>query len=307
MIRNDMPLKRSLLTGFFLLFAFSGFGQDDLLKMLEDEQGPQTEYTFATFKGTRIVNLQSNELTAKGEMQFLILHRFGSFNDDYFYNFFGLNVAEVRLTVDYSPLDWLNLGLGYASATPRTYDGFVKYRLARQSKGKVNFPVSITGYSGLFYTAERFPDDGLPRNESERFNYVHQLVVARKFSPEFSMELVPALTHFNLVDRISDNNDIISIGMAARYKISPQHAISVEYVHPLNPNAFTNLAEGTQENYRGALSLGFDIETGGHVFQLFFTNSRAVAEPFVFAQTPGSWMDGDIHFGFNISRMFNIH
>jgi len=289
-----------------LFLAFSAFAQDDLLQMLEDEQGPQTEYAFATFKGTRVINLQSNELPAKGEGQFLILHRFGSFNDDYFYNFFGLNVAEVRLTLDYSPLEWLNLGAGYASATPRTYDGFAKYRIMRQSKGEVNFPVSITGYSGLFYTAERFTD-ALPRNQSERFNYVHQLIIARKFSQNFSMELVPALTHLNLVETAADNNDVISLGIAARYKFTQQHAISVEYIHPLNPNSFVDLAEGVQQNYQGALSIGFDIETGGHVFQLFFTNSRAVAEPFVFTRTPGSWMDGDIHFGFNISRMFNIN
>lgn len=291
----------SLLAVFAL--GFSAHAQDDLLAELEEEQGPTTAYAFATFKGSKLVNLQSNEIAAKGTHQFMILHRFGAFNNDYFYNFFGLNGAEVRLTWDYSVLDWLNVGVGYSSATPRTYEGFLKYKIARQSKGAKNFPVSITGYSGLFYTSERFPNDGIPRNESDRFNYINELIIARKFSPNFSMEIVPAITHFNLVDSIDDNNDIFSLGFGARYKFTKQHAISVEYIHPFNPNQFTS-SDGTRTNYRGALSVGVDIETGGHVFQLFFTNSRGVAEPYVFAQTPGSWLDGDIHFGFNISRQF---
>ncbi len=278
-----------------------------MLRILEEEQRQETEYTFATFKGTRIVNLQSSKLTGKGEMQFLILHRFGSLNDNYLYNFFGLNTAKIRLILDYSPLAWLNVGLGYASGFPRTYDGFAKYRIMRQSKGSFHFPVSIIGYSSIFYSSERFSDNSLLYNEKHRLNYVNQLVVARKFSSDFSVEIVPAITHFNLVDSISDDNDIFTLGVAMRYRLTHQHAISIEFIHPLNSNSFLDLVEGKEKNYYGTLSIGYDIETGGHVFQLFLTNSRAVAEPFIFAQTPGNWINGDIHFGFNISRTFSIH
>ncbi|HAD96618.1 MAG TPA: hypothetical protein DCG19_04380, partial [Cryomorphaceae bacterium] len=288
----------------FSLFQFQAFAQNDLLGMLEDEQGPTTDYAFATFKGTKVVNLQSPELPGKGVLQYTILHRFGSFNDDYFYNFLGLDNAQVRLTLDYSIMDWLNVGVGH-SAVNKVYEGFAKYRLMRQSKGARNFPFPITGFSGLYYSALRFPEDAR-YNESDRLNYVHELVVARKFNQDFSAEIVPTVTHFNLVDSADFSNDVFSIGLAARYKFTAMHALNIEYVYQLNPNSFVNPEDGKLKSYPNALSIGVDIETGGHVFQLFLTNSRGVSEPYVFAQTPGSWLDGDIHFGFNISRVFTI-
>lgn len=304
MLRNSIHLKVGLLVLFFA-FGFSVSAQDDLLSMLEEEQRPETEYAFATFKGTKVVNLQSPELPGKGVMQYMILHRFGSFEEDFFYNFLGLDNAQVRLTLDYSIYDWLNVGLGHTSVL-KTYDGFVKYRLFRQSKGKVNMPFTVTGFSSLYYSAQRYTD-GLPRNESQRFSYVHQLVLARKFSQNFSAEVVPTITHFNEVETRDHNNTLYNVGLAARYKFTPLHAITIEYVAQLNPNdqsQYPDIINTT--NYQNALSVGVDIETGGHVFQLFFTNSRGVAEPYVFNQTPGSWADGDIHFGFNISRVFTI-
>ncbi len=305
MTKNNNLKKEGFLALLFCLVWGSALqAQDDLMDLLEEEQGPTTEYAFATFKGTKVVNLQSPELPGKGVLQYTILHRFGAFNDDYFYNFLGLDNAQVRLTLDYSVTDWLNFGLGHSSVN-KIYDGFVKYRLIRQSKGAKTFPFTITGFSGLYYSALRFPE-GQPFNESDRLSYVHELVVARKFSQKFSAEIVPTVTHFNLVDSADFSNDIFSIGVAARYKFTRMHSFNVEYVYQLNPNSFVNPENGEFQNYPNALSIGVDIETGGHVFQLFFTNSRGVAEPYVFSRTPGSWLDGDIHFGFNISRVFTI-
>lgn len=298
-------LRASILAGLFSsLFAINASAQDDLLGMLEEQQKPETEYAFATFKGTRVVNLHSPELPGKGVLQYTILHRFGAFNEDFFYNFLGLDNAQVRLTLDYSPMEWLNVGLGHSSFQ-KVYDGFVKYRLFRQSKGKKNMPVSIVGFSSIYYSAQRFTDD-FPHNDSERLSYVHELVVARKFSKRFSMELVPTVVHYNVVDTRDDNNDLYALGAAARYKFTHQHSINIEYIHQFNPNQFFDAEANEMVNYENALSIGFDIETGGHVFQLFVTNSRGVAEPYVIGQTPGRWSDGDLHFGFNISRVFTI-
>lgn len=307
MTRNK-KIAGACLAGLLFLFPKTGQAQDDLLKMLEEEQEPETEYAFATFKGTRVINLQSPELPGKGVFQYMFLHRFGAFNNDYFYNFLGLNTAEVRLQWDYSFLDWLNVGLGYGSANPRTYDGFVKLRLLRQSTGKRNFPFSVSSYSALYVNGERF-EDGLPHYFTDRLSFVEQLIIARKFSPNFSLEIVPTLTHFNLVNRMDDDNDIYALGVGARYKLTAQHALSVEYIYQLNPlnsdlgDVFPDFPLQTNTN---SLSLGFDIETGGHVFQLFLTNSRGVSDPYVIAQTTGDWLKGDIHFGFNISRVFTI-
>lgn len=286
--------------------------QDDLLSELESDQGESTQYTFATWKGTKVVNLQTNEIPGKGTLQYTILHRFGAFNDDFFYNFMGLDNAQVRLTLDYSPLPWLNLGLGHTGFR-KTYDAFAKYRLLRQSKGGVNMPVSVTGFSSAYYTAARVNDD-IDRNFGRRMTYVHELIIARKFSQNFSAQVVPTLIHTNLAQRAADNNTQVAIGLAARYKISPMHAITVEWVPVLNPNQYPEItgdplalpASVSYTNFTNALSVGIDIETGGHVFQLFVTNTLGTAEPWAFTQNEGSWLNGDLHFGFNISRVFTM-
>lgn len=294
------------------LFPLGLYAQDDLLAELEDEQPETTQYTFATWKGTKVVNLQTNELPGKGTLQYTILHRFGAFNDDFFYNFMGLDNAQVRLTLDYSPTPWLNIGAGHTGFR-KTYDVFAKYRLLRQSKGAVNMPVSVTGFSSAYYSALRI-DDGIDRNFGRRMSYVHELIIARKFNQNFSAQIVPTLIHTNLAERAADNNTQVAIGLAARYKITPMHAITVEWVPVLNPNQFPDFeadplalpADVPFQNFTNALSIGIDIETGGHVFQLFVTNARGVAEPYAFTQNRGSWLDGDIHFGFNISRVFTM-
>jgi len=301
-----MLKKYFLLSAFLPLFAW---GQDDLLSELEDDAGDKTTYTFATWKGTKVVNLQTNELPGKGVLQYTILHRFGAFNDDFFYNFMGLDNAQVRLTLDYSPTTWLNIGAGHTGFR-KTYDVFAKYRLLRQSKGAVNMPVSVTGFSSAYYSAQRFDEEGqgFERSFGRRMSYVHELVIARKFSQNFSAQIVPTLIHSNLTERAEDNNTQIAIGVAARYKITHMHAITVEWVPVLNPNSYPaglSPADGFN-NFQNALSIGMDIETGGHVFQLFVTNARGVAEPYAFSQTEGSWLDGDLHFGFNISRVFTV-
>lgn len=291
-----------------LLGPFFLWGQEDLLSELEEESSPKTTYAFATWKGTKVVNLQTNELPAKGVLQYTILHRFGAFNEDFFYNFLGLDNAQVRLTLDYSPTSWLNLGLGHTGFR-KTYDAFVKYRLFRQSKGAVNMPVSITGFSSAYYSAQRFDeeDEGFERTLGRRLSYVQEIVIARKFSQNFSAQVVPTLIHTNLAQRVEDHNTQFAIGLAARYKITPMHALTVEWVPVLNGNSYpgANPQDGFQK-FTNALSVGMDIETGGHVFQLFITNARGVAEPYAFAQNQGSWLEGDLHFGFNISRVFTL-
>lgn len=286
-----------------LLLASPTYSQG-LLDELEGLEEEKTDYAFATFKGTRAINLQSPELPGKGVLQYSFLHRFGAFNDDFGYNFLGMDNAHVKLSLDYSPLEWLNLGLAHSSFQ-KVYEGYAKYRLVRQSSGKKTFPFTITGYSAMFYQSLRF-NDNLPHHESERLSYVHELVVARKFTPEFSAEIVPSLVHYNLVEKAEHDNNIYAIGIAARYKLSNMVALSLEYIYQINPHDFPDVETGEMRDFSNPLSIGVDIETGGHVFQLFLTNSRGVSEPLVFGRTPGKWSDGDIHFGFNISRVFTI-
>lgn len=310
---KSKKLSKALITVFcFCFFIPQLFAQDDLLAELEAEQEETTEYAFATFKGTRAINLQSPELPAKGVLQYIFIHRFGAFNQDYFYNNLGMNTAEVALQLDYGVTDWLNIGLSSGSAFPRTYSGFIKYRIARQSTGAQVMPVSLVGYSSLTWNNEKYSNVDVPFNETDRLSYTNQLVVARKFSQKFSLEIVPTHVHFNVVSLASESNDIFSIGTAARLKITQQVGLSLEYIYQLNPLetdvtqfGLLNPDHGFQQN-QNVLSVGVDIETGGHVFQIFLTNSRGIADPYTITQTPGQWKDGAIHLGFNISRVFTI-
>jgi len=284
-----------------VLLSFNAFAQDDLLDLLGEEE-PQIEYAFATFKGTRVINFQTNELPAKGVMQFMIMHRFGAFNNDFFYNFLGLDNAQIRFSLDYSFTDWLNVGIGRSSFS-KTYDGFLKLRMLRQSKGAKVMPLGLVFYSSLNYTTLKY-DDNLPHNTSDRLSYSYQLILSRKFSKAFSMELVPSMVHFNLVEDRETPNDIFILGIGGRLKITKALALTAEYGLQLNDNFY--YVDGQKTNWENALSIGVDIETGGHVFQIHATNSRGLADPQWMARTPGSWGNGEIYLGFNISRVFTI-
>lgn len=315
-MRKNKIFKSILLAGALSFTIGQAQAQDDLLDMLEEEQGETTEYAFATFKGTRAINLQSTELPSKGVLQYIFMHRFGAFNDRFFYNNLGMNTAEVALQLDYGVTEWLNLGAYMATTSPRTYTGFAKYRIFRQSKGAKNMPISVVGYSSITYNNEDYKD--ALYNKSDRISYTNQLILARKFSQRFSLEIVPTHVHFNIVNLKSESNDIFSVGTAARLKLTNQLALSAEYIYQINPlktdlselGAWDPSLDGSPDipyqTNQNVLSLGVDIETGGHVFQIFLTNSRGVADPYTIAQTPGSWKNGDISLGFNISRVFTI-
>jgi hypothetical protein len=275
---------------------------DDLLDFLNETTPEETVYTTATFKGTRIVNLQSNELPAAGVSQFMFMHRFGALNNDFWHNFMGLDQAQVRISLDYSPLDWINFGVGRSSYN-KTSDGFLKMRWTRQSTGARHFPVSISSYHTTNLNMQRQQND-LPFPFSNRLSYSHQLLIARKFNGRFSALLAPTLVHFNFVERRDDPNTILALGMAGRYKLTNRVAVTVEYTFHQPDNLYILNEEAVR--YRNVLTIGVDIETGGHVFQLHVTNARAMNDPEWIARTRGSWEDGGIFFGFNISRVFTV-
>ena len=283
---------------FFANGIFQASAQDedeDLLSLLDEE--PTTEYASAAFKTNRIINLHSIESTAAGVLDIKISHRFGFINGG-FNELFGLDQASIRIGGDYGLTDRITIGVG-RSSFEKVYDGFVKYKFLRQSKGEKNMPVTA---ALLATTAIR----GLPFQNPDRQNffrhrmfYTFQAIVGRKFSDNFSFQLSPTLVHRNLTRLSSEEHDVISIAAGTRIKISKRIAINAEYIY-LFPD---QLLPG----FRDSFSIGFDIETGGHVFQLHFTNSTSIVEKGFITETVGNWGDGDIHFGFNVSRVFTVH
>jgi len=285
----------------FFLFSFicliSGSlwsQEDDLLSLLGEEE--TIDYTNASFKTNRVINLHSLESTAKGVLDFKIGHRFGTLNGG-FYELFGLDNASIRLGFDYGLTDALTIGVG-RSGFQKTYDGFIKYKFLRQSTGKRNMPLTV----GVLLTSAvqtlKWADPDRDNFFSNRLYYTGQLIIGRKFSESFSLQLSPTLVHRNLVATNAEKNDVYALGTAARIKLTKRLALNAEYIYLL--------PDQVADGITNSLSLGVDIETGGHVFQLHLTNSTSMIEKGFIAETTNSWSDGGIHFGFNVSRVFTV-
>jgi hypothetical protein len=259
------------------------------------------DYTIATFKGTKVINGHSIETPAGGVLQFLIQHRFGRVNGGA-YEFFGLDNATIRLGLDYGITDRLAVGLG-RSSFEKTYDGTVKYKLLRQSTGKRTLPLSLTLLSSMAIKTIEWPEPERPNYFTSRMYFTFQTLIARKITSGLSLQLSPTLVHRNLVATTEDANDVIVLGLGGRQKLNGSITLNAEYFYIL-PNQIVSPLYG--EQVRNCFSVGVDLETGGHVFQLHFTNSRGMYDKFFLTETTGDWLDGDIHFGFNISRVFTI-
>lgn len=289
---------------FLLLTAIGATAQDDLMKELEKGQKPETNYTSQTFKGTRIINGQSVETKGKGELEFIFSHRFGRINTGG-YNLWGLDGNDginVRLGLEYGITDRLSVAIGRSSYF-KDYDAFLRYKLMSQSSGASSFPVTITAIGTIVYRA--FPNSAdasqasipLP-SAGDRSAYVLEVPIARKFSSKFSAQITPVFVHRNAVDKSFENNDDYALGFAARYKLTRSFSLIGEYYSRMNAHANTP--------YYNSAGLGFDIETGGHVFQVVFTNSMGLNTRTIITQTQGNINNGDVRFGFNITRTFQL-
>ncbi len=267
---------------------------DDLLALLGEDEF--TDYTNASFKTNRVINLHSLENTAFGVMDFKINHRFNTLSDG-LYDLFGLDGATIRLAFDYGLTDRLQIGVA-RSTIGKTYDGYAKYKILRQSTGAKKMPLSlilVAASDVTTLTIYEYPEDFPFWN---RFNYIFQGLIGRKFNENFSLELVPTLVHRNFVKTRKLKNDVFSLGIGMRQKLTKRVALNLEYIY---------VPEGQiDERYENSLSIGLDIETGGHVFQLHITNSRAMFESGFITQSTGKWLDGEIHLGFNLSRVFTL-
>lgn len=280
-----------------IIYSTCAVGQDDLLKELEQNAPPETEYAIQTFKGTRLINGHSVETKSGGDLEFIFAHRFGAINGG-IYELFGMDDAYVRLGLDYGVTDRLSASIG-RNSVDKTVDGYLKYKIARQQKGATNFPVTITGLAGAAYKSSPHKED-LPAGfeNVDRLAYVAQVLIARKLSPRLSLQVMPTMIHKNAVDRLRENNNQFAVGFGGRYKITRSVAFTTEYYYRLDVPA-------QNESYN-TLGFGVDIETGGHVFQLVFTNTRGLTERSFITETEGDFADGDIHFGFNVTRTFQL-
>lgn len=284
----------------FLLLLFiapvCAFAQDDLLKELEQQSAQKKEYVDATFKGSRLVNGQTVETRHKGELEAIFSHRFGAVNQGV-YELFGLDQAYIRLGVEYGIIDRLSVGMGRTSVD-KTYDNYVRYKVLQQTTDN-RMPITLTGYGNLaIKTSPKKEDATYDITVKDRMAYVAQVIIARKFTPAFSFQLMPSFVHKNRVDQSQEVNDTWALGAGGRLKVSRSVSLNAEYYYRFNSVA--------NDPYYNAIGFGIDIETGGHVFQLVLTNSLGMTERHMITETAGNFFDGDIHLGFNITRAFQL-
>ncbi|MEO5584008.1 MAG: DUF5777 family beta-barrel protein [Flavobacteriales bacterium] len=276
--------------------------QDDLLSLL-GEDSAEVAYTTASFKTTRVINGHSLENTAHGVLDLRIGHRMG-FVSGGIDQLFGLDQATIRIGFDYGVTDRLMVGFG-RSSYQKTLDGFVKYKLLRQCDQGCTMPLTLAFVAATSITtlkADQVPwfGDGRQDYFSHRQSYSFQAVVGRKFNESLSLQLSPGVVHRNLVVSDQERNDLMNVGLAGRLKLSKRVTLNAEYFYVL-PD------QGPRDSFHNSVAIGFDIETGGHVFQLQFTNSTGMFERAFITETTGDFFKGDIHFGFNISRVFTLH
>ena len=291
----------------FVLISFSNilFAQDDLLSLVDNGEKPK-EFVNNAFKSSRVVNGHSMEFIGKRVLDTRILHRFGLVNSG-FSNLYGLDQATMRFGFDYGITNDFTVGIG-RSTTGKEWDGFLKYRLIHQSVGGKNpSAVSVVLITGSTISSSPWEDPTRKNYFSSRMGFYNEVIFGRKFNENFSAQIAPTHVHVNLVKGKDYTNDFFAMGLGARYKLSKRTAFVVDYHYILKPGEGNEGTENDQfTNLKNPLSLGFDIETGGHVFQLHFSNSSGMNEKAFITNTTKSWGKGEVSFGFNLSRVFTV-
>ncbi len=270
------------------------FAQDDLMKELNDSTRKK-EFVSSAFKSSRVINGHSIEMIGAGSLDFRILHRFGPVNQGVD-QLFGFDQASFRMGFDYGISNNFTIGIG-RSTINKDIDGFLKYRILRQATGPGSAPLSLVLVAGISIQTYKNTDPSKTISFNARTGYYYQFITGRKFSDRFTLQLSPTLVHRNEVIP-ADENDIYALGIGSRFKLSRRLALVVDYFYVAN-----GLPHDAGSN---PLSVGIDIETGGHVFQLHFSNTSGMNERAFITETKNKWENGDIQFGFNLSRIFNI-
>lgn len=293
-----MKKTTTLLAIFISLMAFTTNAQDNNWK----KDNSDTSKFSKTFYNSRLINFHTVEVCNKRTMELRISHRFGAINGGP-REAWGLDGgANIRIGLDYSLDGRLMVGIG-RSSYQKMYDGFLKYRLLRQTKDGYT-PLSITLFSSAYYIHLKDPNkaaNGFDKYEYSpwsRYSFANEIIFARKFSDKFSLQVAPFFIHYNLVDKITDLNDVYGATAAFRYKVAKRFAITGEYGLCLN--------NYSRDKYYNSMGIGFEIETGGHVFQVHFTNSTGITENQYLPFTNTRWTNAGIRLGFNLTRAFSL-
>lgn len=313
-------MKRTTVLLALLFNAAGAFAQDDLLSLVDSiAPTPEDKRVYATFKTTKIVNAQSVETVKRKNLDFRVTHRFGNIGtagNGGAHTLWGFDESQdIRISFDYGVTEDLMLGIG-RSKMNELVDGLVKFRFLNQTTDN-KIPLSIAFYGDMAVSTMKadqlyFGTVGV-KDVSEKFahrvTYVSQLIFARKFGPRVSLQLSPTYVHRNFVKALvnpdngaEESNDLFSAGIGGRVKLSKRVSIIADYFYTFSDFRRQN----PQFEFYDPLAIGVEIETGGHVFHLNFTNASGIIDANYIPYTTDNWLDGAFKFGFNISRVFVI-
>lgn len=283
-------MKRFLLI-FFAILTVSGVQAQDSQPMRD------------IFYGTRAINLMTSTQVGKKVLAYRISHRFGPVNSG-LYNLIGLDgPANISLAFDYGLTDDLMIGVA-RDGWNKTFNGFAKYNILNQTTdGSTPLTLAVYGRANLI----SLRDDAAPNQYdpfANRVSYITQVMVSRRFGERLAFQIAPTFIHHNLVNRTTDANSIVAVSALGQFKINKRLGVSGEYTYVVTSNVITDATGANVTNRANSASIGLDIVTGGHVFQICLTNSAPINEAFALPYTFSKWFDGDFRLGFNISRKF---
>ena len=298
--------KRSILLFLMIATAITG---TELIAQVSTVSVPtlikKKLYVKNTFEGNYIIDNQTVMIPIKKTFEFDINHRFGT-TDHSFTDLFGLFAgANIRLGFSYTPITDLQIGFGVNNYN-MIVDWSMKYAILKQTKNN-HMPVSVT-YYGNAAMDTRIKNESLPIvTTSDRFSFFNQIIVARKISEAFSVQAAFSITHFNNVDGYYDDkntiqskmkNDHLAMAFSGRYKISNKTSIIVNYDQPLTQHPITNPHPN--------LSVGLDMKSSGHDFQVFAGNYGYTLPQLNNFLNQNDFTNGQFVIGFNISRLWNF-
>ncbi len=282
---------------FFSIYSGHCLGQDDLMQVLKTEAPVNNEKVIATFKGDKIINIETNETVRENNLDVRISHLFGNMGAESgggIHNLYGIDQsADIRIGFHYGITDKLMLGVARAKRN-ENFEGLVKYRVLEQTSDG-GMPVSMTLYGNMTYSIKE--SDAFVK-DVYRMTYCAQAIFAYKYSSKFSVALTPGFLHRNFVTA-DDENDTYSLSGGFRFKFTRSASIIADYSHTFG-------RDNLQQDFNDVLGAGVEIETGGHVFSIMFTNASGILENDYLVNTMDSWSEGGFKFSFHISRMFSM-
>jgi hypothetical protein len=318
-----MQIRNYILAG-TVLCCFSEFtanGQD-LQHMMDSIQNAANKTMKpilpATWKDTRIIDMQTTKTTAPGVMEFRISHRFGNIGGQSgggFHTLYGFDIAsDILFDFDFGITKNLMVGI-QRSKQQELISLTAKYRfLTQQSSGMpisaaIHADAGITPeVSGTLYSGAP-PDSTYTQSFADRISYFGELIIDRRFNDRISLELVGGVSHRNYIlqnmnadNGAMDMNNIPFAGAGGRFMFNKHSSLVFDYYYLFSQYRTNN----TGNPYFPPLSIGYEVETGGHVFEINFTNASFLDENNIIPATRDNWLKGGFKLGFSISRVFNL-